>query len=91
MKQIDHLAVDNFEQLNMQFSFEVAKAETEMNKTFDVIKEDINFERLSKFSESIVHTVSYFNNKTLIDLMLEVEDLNMKVQNFTAKVIIFFC
>ena len=74
----------------MQFSFEVAKAEMEMNKTFDTIKEDINFERLSKFSESIVHTVSYFNNKTLIDLMLEVEDLNMKVQNFTAKVTVLF-
>ena len=80
MKQIDHLAIDNFEQVNEQFSFEVNNTKDLMVNILKGIKDDISFEDFINLSESIVQEVLNFNNETIEKIKVDVGSLNATLE-----------
>ena len=61
VKQVDHVAVDNFRQVKDEFGRQLQETEGQLVVTFDVIKEGMKFEELVAIVNSIAEDALSFN------------------------------
>ena len=86
VKQINHLADDNFDEVRMKFEDELESTGDVLAETFDNITVEIQFDRLVELSEDITRIALTFNNETLAGVDEQMTILNSTVIDLTAMV-----
>ena len=79
VKQVDHLAVDNFREVKSGFKSLIDEAGGEVETIFDEIKNATGFDDLVSLGRSIAGQVLVFNNQTLVNLESKINQTKEKV------------
>ena len=86
MKQVDHLAVDNFKQVKDEFNNTLFDTGDQLGVTFEEIKDQIKFEELVAIVNSIVNVTLNFNTDVLGNVKNEVEIVQKNVSEIQSQV-----
>ena len=86
MKQVDHLAVDNFKQVKDEFNNTLFDTGDQLGVTFEEIKEQIKFEELVAIVNSVVNVTLSFNTDVLGNVKNEVEIVQKNVSEIQSQV-----
>ena len=79
VKQVDHLAVDNFGEVKSGFKSLINETGGEVGTIFDEIKNATRFDDLVSLGRSIAGQVLVFNNQTLVNLESKINKTKEKV------------
>ena len=79
VKQVDHLAVDNFGEVKLGFKSLINETGGEVGTIFDEIKNATGFDDLVSLGRAIAGQVLVFNNQTLVNLEARINQTKEKV------------